>query len=80
MQDGRSPHASANKLNALHHWMRLTMPEWRVVPDAATPLPKPFQERFGLARLADLNADVDAAAAPVIAALETLLASAAEGF
>ena len=22
--------ASANKLNALHHWMRLTMPEWRV--------------------------------------------------
>ena len=69
---------SANKLNALHHWMRLTMPEWRVVPDAATPLPKPFQERFGLARLADLNADVDAAAAPVITALETLLASAAD--
>ena len=64
---------SAEQLNALQHWMRLTMPEQRHASDPDTLLPKPFQESFSILTIADLNKAADRITAPVRKAMDALL-------
>ncbi|MGC6484988.1 MAG: bifunctional [glutamine synthetase] adenylyltransferase/[glutamine synthetase]-adenylyl-L-tyrosine phosphorylase [Candidatus Puniceispirillales bacterium] len=72
---------SAEQLNALQQWVRLTTPEDRNMPndeaEQSRASLKPLQEHFGIASTAELTGFVDALARPVAEALNSLLDGAA---
>ena len=66
VEEARLLAVSAEKMNNLQHWLRLT----GMKPDDGSKLPKAIQDAFGLGDLNDLVAWVEQLAAPVKAALE----------